>query len=344
MYCPHCGSQQPDNAVVCSACGRPLVARSQAGAPQQVAQQPWGSSADPLGYTGTVAVDPSSFPVGGTAQQPIYDGGPSAYGEVPAPGGYGGASSPAGYGPGQGYDAAYAAGAGAALQRAGGVGRRTTVSITGAVLVLLLMFQGWVSLPFVNKLIDWASSEASSSAFGLGTAEIATLYTDIIKSSWRGIDLPGLSSGLSAAGQYISNLVSSASSYSSTNPSSEGIQQAISAISVTSVVLMVIFVIWAVCVVLLLVGLILRLAKGKGGVLTVGLVATAVFALICVIGLLVINAHIDAGVASAIESASNSTVVSAYQAARPFIMPGVGAIGSLVASIVTLVATKLVRE
>lgn len=80
MFCTNCGASQPDNANLCSNCGRPVHGPAQPGMPAQAATGAQPASAPPTPLGAPAASTPSASPwlsvppMGQPAQQPMYRG------------------------------------------------------------------------------------------------------------------------------------------------------------------------------------------------------------------------------------------------------------------------------
>ena len=140
MFCPHCGSQQPEGSKFCAVCGREL----QAPAAQATAQAPVVQV--PAAQASTAQVP--------TSQAPATQSAPSAARTFP--------TAPT-----------------ARAQAGKALGRRSAVMIFAAVLALVFMFQAWFSFPFVNKFLNAAVASGAGGFTGMETAIVQSclLYT-----------------------------------------------------------------------------------------------------------------------------------------------------------------------
>ena len=140
MFCPHCGSQQPEGSKFCAVCGREL----QAPAAQATAQAPVVQM--PAAQASTAQVP--------TSQAPATQSAPSAARTFP--------TAPTAH-----------AQAGRAL------GRRSAVMIFAAVLALVFMFQAWISFPFVNKFLNAAVASGAGGFTGMETAIVQSVNPSV---------------------------------------------------------------------------------------------------------------------------------------------------------------------
>ena len=124
MFCPHCGSQQPDGAVFCGNCGQSMVGAPSAPQPAPVRQAP-----APQQFA------PQSAPV----QQPFAQPAPAAHH------GFGNAASSFQ----------------STLTAATGFGKRSLAMLGGAVASFVCMFQPWIALPCIDKIYDYILKQAS---------------------------------------------------------------------------------------------------------------------------------------------------------------------------------------
>lgn len=140
MFCPHCGSQQPEGSKFCAVCGREL----QAPAAQATAQAPVVQV--PAAQASTAQVP--------TSQAPATQSAPSAARTFPT--------------------------APTAHSQAGkALGRRSAVMIFAAVLALVFMFQAWFSFPFVNKFLNAAVASGAGGFTGMETAIVQSVSPSV---------------------------------------------------------------------------------------------------------------------------------------------------------------------
>ena len=304
MFCPHCGSQQPDGAVFCGNCGQSIVGApsapqpapvSQAPAPQQIAPQP------------------------APAQQPFAQPAPAAHH------GFGNAGSSFQ----------------STLTAATGFGKRSLAMLGGAVASFVCMFQPWIGMPWIGKALDYAATQAGSDDYGLNKTAITSAKA-LVNNAFDMPHVFSLSGALRDFSTGINNLAVQITSYSSSAGAQA--QQAAGSLGLVANVLTVLFVLWVACVVAIIAGVVIKFLKKQDVVLFASLGASAVLSLVCIIGALVANGQIDGALTQMLASNGGSSSFAAITSIKPFLAPAYGAVLTLIFSIAGLVSAFVLKE
>lgn len=314
MFCPHCGSQQPDGAVFCGNCGQSMVGASsapqqapvrQAPAPQQFAPQP--------------------APV----QQPFAQPAPAAHH------GFGNAGS----------------NFQSTLTAATGFGKRSLAMLGGAVASFVCMFQPWMAMPWVDKAFDYANNQYSQFAnsefvtglYGSNAADISqhlfSLSKSLLNSSFNMPQVFGISNALRGIVSVCNNLLlHEHMDYSAMQQS----QNFLGSLGLAANILTVFSVLWFVCLAALVAGVVLKFVKKNDVVLFAGLGATAAISLVWIAASFIANGQIDSCVSTVVMN--DNDAVALMSAIKPFLAPAYGAVLTLIFSIVGLVSAFVLKE
>lgn len=307
MYCPHCGSQQPDNATFCGVCGGSLKPAQPAAASTQ---QNWG--AQPMGQPGTY-------------QQPAQPG-------FSQPGGY---AQPV---------AAAKPKLNISLQALGSsapLGKRTMAMMVGTLLVIVFMLQSWFSLPWANKAVDYAATQMGGDSTG---QMIGSLARAIIKGDYAMPDMFSFSSAMGSAKTSIDALVTTAGAYGGGNAAFVTQAKSLAdGLGFASGASTVVGVIWFVVFIALIAGFVIKCVKGNDVVLLIALLASAALALISIIVAFVMNGMVEGAITS-ISSNYGTTGMQVGAMLKPAISVGFGSVLTLLAAAATVAAAFFVKE
>lgn len=314
MFCPHCGSQQPDGAVFCGNCGQSMVGASsapqaaparQAPAPQQFAPQP--------------------APVQQSFAQPA----PAAHH------GFGNACSSFQ----------------STLTAATGFGKRSLAMLGGAVASFVCMFQPWIAMPWVDKTFDYVSNQYSefanshfvtglygSTAAGL-SQHLFSLSKSLLNSSFDMPQVFGIGNALRGIVSELNNTLPQAHLDYSTM---QQWQSFLGSLGLAANILTVFSVLWFVCLAALVAGVVLKFVKKNDVVLFAGLGATAAISLVWIAASFIANGQIDSCVSMMVMG--DNDAVAVISAIKPFLAPAYGVVLTLIFSIAGLVSAFVLKE
>ena len=310
MFCPHCGSQQPDGAVFCGNCGQSMVGAPSAPQPAPVRQAP-----APQQFA------PQSAPV----QQPFAQPAPAAHR------GFGNAASSFQ----------------STLTAATGFGKRSLAMLGGAVASFVCMFQPWIALPCIDKIYDYILKQASFgySQSDYGYAGLAQAVGSLNKAfSNTSFDMPqvfGLGNALRDVVSEVNNLLPQAHLDYST---AQQAQSVLGSLGLAANVLTVFSVLWIACLAALVAGVVLKFVKKNDVVLFAGLGATAVISLVCIVASFIANGQIDSSLSTVVAAMGNNDAVALMTAIKPFLAPAYGAVLTLIFSAAGLVCSFVLKE
>lgn len=304
MFCPHCGSQQPDGAVFCGNCGQSMVGAPSAPQPAPVSQAPAPQQ-----------IAPQPAPV----QQPFAQPAPAAHH------GFGNAGS----------------NFQSTLTAATGFGKRSLAMLGGAVASFVCMFQPWIAMPWIGKALDYAANQAGSDDYGLNKTAITSAKA-LVNNAFDMPHVFSLSGALRDFSTGINNLAVQINSYSASAGAQA--QQAAGSLGLVANVLTVLFVLWVACVVAIIAGVVIKFLKKQDVVLFASLGASAVLSLVCIIGALVANGQIDGAFTQMLASNGGSSSFAAIASIKPFLAPAHGAVLTLIFSIAGLASAFVLKE
>lgn len=315
MFCPHCGSQQPDGAVFCGNCGQSMVGAPSAPQPAPVRQAP----------------APQQFaPQPAPVQQPFAQPAPAAH-HV-----FGNAASSFQ----------------STLTAATGFGKRSLAMLGGAVASFVCMFQPWIAMPWVDKASDYAYNQFSDFAnsqfitgqYGYNQSgvfqHLFSLCKSFINSSFNMPQVFGIGNAMRGVVSEVNNLLPQAHlDYSAMQQA----QSCWAPYGLAANVLTVFSVLWIACLAALVVGVVLKFVKKNDVVLFAGLGATAVISLVCIIGSFIMNGQIESSLSSEAAAMGNDAV-AIISAIKPFLAPAYGVVLTLIFSIAGLVSAFVLKE
>ena len=361
MFCTNCGQQMPDGSAFCTYCGATLapaggqqVWSGQTGQPAQPATPQYQSQ--PGAYAQPAQGQGAPYGQGAAQPEQTFYGQQQAdyYGQQAQGMPYGGASSQGAYGAqGQAPYGQAPYGQQAAQPKPNPfatatsrfplpqnlglseqefiVDKRTLVVVLASALLLVLMFQSWVGLPLIDELITTLVSSTGLddyAAYGLDGEALLTTFLTSSFSVPEAFGLAGRFAELSDFCSYMATQYSSYSSYSDTYVQmATQFKSAASSLAVAAWVLRVFVVLWAVSVVGVVAGLVYKLGKGSDSVLFYALVLTTLVALVCVVGLLVMNVFASANMSETLGELLDSTAVALSSS---YVGPTVWSVASLV--------------
>lgn len=215
-------------------------------------------------------------------------------------------------------------------------GRRTAAMLTGAVVTIIMMLQAWFDLPIISKILGYLPVSGASGTEMFGVAK------DAVSSGLSVPDLFGIANALRAFADYLGTMMANAGL---SGGSFAQIQQVVGAASTVSIILTVVCVLWVVCFIGVVVGIVLRAFKGNDLVLFFALVATGMLALICVAAAFVLNGMIEGAVSDLLGSGmATSSVAAGFAAMKPVLGPGIGSVLALVAAVVSVLCSLVLRD
>lgn len=309
MFCPHCGSQQPDGAVFCGNCGQSMVGAPSAPQPAPVRQAP----------------APQQFaPQPAPVQQPFAQPAPAAHH------GFGNAASSFQ----------------STLTAATGFGKRSLAMLGGAVASFVCMFQPWIAMPWVDKTYDYVLNQPGVvSQSDYGYAGLIQAYGSLCKAfSNISFDVPqvfGLGNALRGVVSEVNNYLPQAHLDYST---AQQAQSVLGSFGLAANVLTIFSVLWIICLAALVAGVVLKFVKKNDVVLFAGLGATAAISLVCIVASFIANGQIESSVSTVVASMGNNDDVALISAIKPFLAPAYGAVLTLIFSIAGLVSAFVLKE
>ena len=340
MFCPHCGAQLDDDSQFCASCGKPIndvapapaAAQPAAGAvphtpaPQAAPAAPYTPAPQAVPRTSRAhAAVPGAFP--GAA--------PTAHAAAPQPGMYPGAV------PHVAPQRRFSINA-AAFAAPFALGQRTLTLLAGTLVTIILMMQSWIALPVLTKSLDLGTAGAGSQA------QYLSLAKPLLNSAFPVSDLPGLAGMFSGFASLLNTQISAVSGVASvSNNAAAAVAQAqagIGALNTAALVLNIIFVLWLVCLVALVVGLVLKFLKANEFVLFLALVGTAVLALICAIGTMVVNGQVDSNITALLTAVGQGSAATQVAAVKPFLEPTIFAWLSVLVAGGTAAASRMLKD
>lgn len=310
MFCPHCGSQQPDGAVFCGNCGQSMVGAPSAPQPASVRQAP-----APQQFA------PQSAPVQQSFAQPT----PAAHH------GFGNAASSFQ----------------STLTAATGFGKRSLAMLGGAVASFVCMFQPWIAMPWVDKTYDYVLNQPGLvfSQSDYGYAGLIQAYGSLCKAfSNISFDVPrlfGIGNALRGVVSEVNNLLPQAHLDYST---AQQAQSVLGSFGLAANVLTIFSVLWFVCLAALVAGVVLKFVKKNDVVLFAGLGATAVISLVCIVASFIANGQIESSLSTVVAAMGNNDAVALMSAIKPFLAPAYGVVLTLIFSIAGLVSAFVLKE
>lgn len=328
MYCPRCGSYQSDDALFCGVCGQPLRAMGEA-APG--ARQVLDPVAQPVAYRSEPTQQPRQPAL--APQQPVYASVPQ---------------QPALQQPARSPQLP-------PLPPQPARSPRSLAVLIGAIVTLVLLFQSWVAMPWVDDAMEVAtgqtmsigSSADATAASGVAKADASTAAT-LLNTAFRPNELLGLARTLSQTSASLKDGLDALSAYSSSMPGAGALGAAIDGIGTAGAVVQALFFAWLVGAIVMAAGLILKLARGRDAVLRAGCALTALASMVSIAALFGVNGVIEGNLDQALQNSGivniASQLLDTLEKIRPFIAPGFGPVGALVASLATLAMSYLVRE
>lgn len=332
MYCPRCGSYQSDDALFCGVCGQPLRAMGEA---VPGARQVLDPVAKPVAYRSEPTQQPQQPAF--APQQPVYAPAPAPQQSAPAP--QQPARSPQ-LPP---------------LPPQPAHSPRSLAVLIGAIVTLVLLFQSWVAMPWVDDAMEVATGQAmsigssadASAASGVAKADASTAAT-LLNTAFRPNELPELARTLGQTSASLKNGLDALEAYSSSMPGAGALGAAIDGIGTAGAVVQALFFAWLVGTIVMAAGLILKLARGRDAVLRAGCALTALASMASIAALFGVNGVIEGNLDQALQNSGivniASQLLDTLEKIRPFIAPGFGPVGALVASLATLAMSYLVRE
>ena len=304
MFCPHCGSQQPDGAVFCGNCGQSMVGAPSAPQPAPVHQAP----------------APQQFaPQPAPVQQPFTQPAPAAHH------GFGNAGS----------------GFQSTLTAATGFGKRSLAMLGGAVASFVCMFQPWIAMPWIDKALGYAANQAGSDNYGLNQTAITSAKA-LVNNAFDMPHVFSLSGALRGLSTGINNLAMQITSYD-TSAAAQA-QQAAGSLGLVANILTILFVLWVACAVAMIAGVVIKFLKKQDVVLFASLGASAVLSLVCIVGALVANGQIDGALTQMLASNGGSSAFAVITTIKPFLAPAYGAVLTLIFSIAGLASAFVLKE
>ena len=264
MYCPNCGAQMPDGSSFCGACGYALspVGGSQAWTGQTGQQPGYTQQPGQPGYTqqpGYTPQQPNPFQqVGAQVQSKFAMPNLSGFAE-------------------QEYLA----------------DKRSVVTIVATVVLIVLMFQTWVTVPVVENLVTADIDVTDYTAYGIDIEAVFDLFFNTAYTLPESFSLASILLSLST---FFTTYAASVSSSDAT--AALQLNSAATNLTQGAWVLRIIFVVWVLCLVGLVVGLILKLVKRSDSILFYSLLATAILSAVCVFGLMALNGVVSSNLTS----------------------------------------------
>lgn len=232
---------------------------------------------------------------------------------------------------------------------------RSLAVLIGAVVTLVLLFQSWVAMPWVDDAMEVATGQAmsigspadASAASGVAKADASTAAT-LLNTAFRPNELPGLARTLGQTSASLKDGLDALEAYSSSMPGADALGAAIDGIGTAGAVVQALFFAWLVGAIVIAAGLILKLARGRDAVLRAGCALTALASMASIAALFGVNGVIEGNLDQALQNSGivniASQLLDTLEKIRPFIAPGFGPVGALVASLATLAMSYLVRE
>ncbi len=227
------------------------------------------------------------------------------------------------------------------LSAATGFGKRSLAMLGGAVASFVCMFQPWIAMPWIDKALSYAASQAGSDNYGLNETAITSAKA-LVNSAFDMPHVFSLSGALRGLSTGVNNLAMQISSYGTTEAAQA--QQAAGSLGLAANVLTILFVLWLACVVAMIAGVVIKFLKKQDVVLFASLGASAVLSLVCIIGALVANGQIDGALTQMIASSGGSSAFNVITTIKPFLAPAYGAVLTLIFSIAGLVSAFVLKE